>query len=123
MKALVIDDSRTMRTIIGRIVKELGYDVVEAGNGKEGLTQLQAAGPFEIALVDWNMPEMNGYEFVVATRADAQYAEMKIMMVTTETEVSQVTKAIEAGANEYLMKPFTKESLKEKLESFGLNLI
>ncbi|MCX8154877.1 MAG: response regulator [Verrucomicrobiae bacterium] len=119
MKALVVDDSKIMRNIIGRILREMGMDIVEAANGAEALEKVQAERP-DVCLVDWNMPEMNGYEFVKAVRAEPAFDEMKIMMVTTETEVEQVTQALEAGANEYAMKPFTKEVIQEKLSLLGV---
>ncbi len=121
MRALVVDDSKAMRMIIGRIVKGLGYEVVEACHGLDALERLKDSGTFEIALVDWNMPEMNGHEFICAVRADATYNDMLLVMVTTEAEMSQVVKALEAGANEYIMKPFTKEMIQEKLQLLGLN--
>lgn len=115
MRALVIDDSRAMRMILRNVLAELGHEAVEAANGREGLEALRSGGPFPLALVDWNMPEMNGYEFVKAVRAERANDSMKIVMVTTEIETSQVCKALEAGANEYVMKPFTKDVLKDKL--------
>ncbi len=120
MRALVIDDSKAIRLILGKIVKEIGFDVLEAGNGLEALEQLKNAESIDLALVDWNMPEMNGYEFVCAVREDPQYNVLMLMMVTTETEMSQVVKALVAGANEYLMKPFTKEMILDKLNVMGL---
>ena len=121
MRALVIDDSRAIRLILGKIVKEIGFDVLEAGNGLEALEQLKNSDSnIDLALVDWNMPEMNGYEFVCAVREDPKYNDLLMMMVTTETEMSQVIKALEAGANEYLMKPFTKEMILDKLNVMGL---
>jgi two-component system chemotaxis response regulator CheY len=115
MRVLVIDDSRAMRIIIASILKELGMEVLEASNGREGLERLPLEPDVELVLVDWNMPEMNGLEFIQAVRAQAAYSHLRIMMVTTETEQSQVIRALEAGANEYLMKPFTKEILAAKL--------
>ena len=115
MRALVIDDSRTVRIIIKSILTELGLDVLEAANGREGLGQLRAAEDVRLVLVDWNMPEMNGLEFVEAVRADRAYDAVRIMMVTTETEQEQVMRALAAGANEYLMKPFSKDVLVAKL--------
>src|SRR5262245_18636289 len=115
MRALVIDDSRTVRTIIRKALGEVGLEVAEAANGREGLEQLRANEDVQIVLVDWNMPEMNGLEFVRAVRAERAYDPVRIMMVTTETEQEQVVRALEAGANEYLMKPFTKEVLVAKL--------
>jgi two-component system, chemotaxis family, chemotaxis protein CheY len=115
MRALVIDDSRTVRAIIRQTLSEVGLDVVEAGNGREGLDRLRDAGDVGVVLVDWNMPEMNGLEFIRAVRAERTYDPVRIMMVTTETEQEQVIRALEAGANEYVMKPFTKDILIAKL--------
>jgi two-component system, chemotaxis family, chemotaxis protein CheY len=121
MRALIIDDSRAIRAIIKRTLMELGAaECVEAGNGKEGLDQISAKGPFQLAMVDWNMPEMNGYDFVKAARETVPSDVMKIVMCTTETEVEQVSRALEAGADEYVMKPFTKEAIQSKLEMLGL---
>ncbi|MBI5387501.1 MAG: response regulator [Verrucomicrobia bacterium] len=120
MKALIIDDSRTMRMIIGRILRELGFEIHEAGNGIEGLDRLREIGQPDITLVDWNMPEMTGFEFLKAVRAQSEYDSMKLMMVTTETEMNQVANALDAGANEYVMKPFTKDVIKEKLSLLGV---
>jgi two-component system, chemotaxis family, chemotaxis protein CheY len=115
MRALVIDDSRTVRIILRQALAEAGLEVVEATNGREGLDRLRAHDDVELVLVDWNMPEMNGLAFVQAVRAQRQYDAVRIMMVTTETEQEQVVRALGAGANEYLMKPFTKEVLFAKL--------
>jgi two-component system chemotaxis response regulator CheY len=120
-KAMVIDDSRTMRMILSNTLAELGYEVSQAGNGKEALSALEREGDvFTLFLVDWNMPEMNGLEFVRSLRAKARYSEVPLMMVTTETEMSQMVTALEAGANEYVMKPFTKEIIADKLRLLGL---
>ena len=115
MRALVIDDSRTVRAIIGKILRDEGLEVVEAANGREGLERLRQPPGVELVLVDWNMPEMNGLEFIRAVRGDRAYDSVRIMMVTTETEQAQVIRALEAGANEYVMKPFTREILVAKL--------
>lgn len=115
MRALVIDDSRTTRAIIRKTLAEVGIEVIEAGDGREGLEQLRRAPDTDLVLVDWNMPVMNGLDFIKAVRADRAYDPVRIMMVTTETEQEQVVRALEAGANEYLMKPFTKEVLVAKL--------
>jgi two-component system, chemotaxis family, chemotaxis protein CheY len=120
MRALVIDDSRAVRRIIGNIMKELGYEVLEAGQGLEGLAQLEAHGAQDIVLVDWNMPEMNGLEFIKAARAIPAYADMPIMMVTTETEMEKMAQAFVAGVNEYVMKPFDKTIILEKLQLLGI---
>ena len=120
MRALIIDDSKAMRSILGRMLRGLGFEVVEAGNGREAMEQLQALGKVDLALVDWNMPEMNGFDFVRAVRAEHNYDGVLLMMVTTETEMDNVVRALAAGANEYVMKPFTQEVILEKLRIFGM---
>ena len=115
MRALVIDDSRTVRAIIGSILKELNVEVVQAGDGQEGLEQMRRWPDVELVLVDWNMPVMNGLDFILALRAQRAYDGVRILMVTTETESEQVSRALSAGANEYLMKPFTRDVLVAKL--------
>jgi two-component system chemotaxis response regulator CheY len=120
MRALIVDDSRAMRTILKGILKGLGFETFEAGHGKEALARLTEVGVPDLALVDWNMPEMNGLEFVQAVRSEAGNAEMRLLMITTETDMGRVTAALEAGANDYLMKPFTKESMLDKLAILGL---
>ncbi len=122
-KVLIIDDSRAMRQIIGKIMKQLGFEIFEAGDGKEGIDQLeQHKDEVELVLVDWNMPVMNGYEFVQAVRAQDEFANHKLVMVTTETEPTQMAKALMAGVDEFVMKPFTSEILIEKLMLIGVNM-
>ena len=120
MRALVIDDSRAIRLLLKNMLRDIGFEVIEAANGREALQCLKEAGEVDVALVDWNMPEMNGYDFVCAVRADETYNDLCLMMVTTESEMSQMVKALEAGANEYVMKPFTKEVIIEKLQLLGI---
>ncbi len=120
MKALVVDDSRAIRSLVSRLLKSRGFEIAEAGNGVEALAVLGAQGPFDIALFDWNMPVMDGYQLLQAVRADQKHAAMRVMMVTTETELPRLTNALQAGANEYLMKPFTAEALAEKLTLLGV---
>ena len=120
MRALIIDDSRAMRALLGRILVELGFETGEAGNGREGLEHLQAHGTPDLILVDWNMPEMSGIEFVEAVRRDRTYDGARIVMVTTETEMTRVVKALGTGLDAYVMKPFTKEAVVEQLTRIGL---
>jgi two-component system, chemotaxis family, chemotaxis protein CheY len=120
VQALIVDDSRAMRTILGKIVTSLGFEVITAIHGKDALEQLTAGARPQLMLLDWNMPEMNGYELLKQVRGDPAYADAKIIMVTTETEVTQVENALAAGANEYVMKPFTTEVIYEKLCLLGL---
>jgi two-component system chemotaxis response regulator CheY len=120
MRALVIDDSRAMRTIIANTLKGIGFQVVDAENGQVGLDRHAADGPFDLACVDWNMPVMNGLEFIRAVRSERRDRALAIIMITTETETHQMMNALAAGANEYVMKPFSKDMLLGKLELLGL---
>jgi two-component system chemotaxis response regulator CheY len=115
MRALVIDDSRTVRIIIGKALREIGMEVFEAGNGLEALERIKSNPDIDLLLVDWNMPEMNGLDLIRAVRSQPVYDGVRILMVTSEAQAEQVALALGAGANEYLMKPFTKEVLMAKL--------
>jgi two-component system, chemotaxis family, chemotaxis protein CheY len=120
MRALVVDDSRAMRTILSRFLSDLGYEVVQAGNGQEALDLLAETHDVDVALVDWNMPVMDGLDFVGVCRQDERLRKVTLMMVTTESEQSQIVRALAAGAHEYLIKPFTRDALVEKLDLLGL---
>lgn len=122
MKALVIDDSSTVRKIISSILQKLGCECVQAANGEEALQVYQANPDVTLAMVDWNMPVMNGLEFVKRVRETTNSDSLKLIMVTTETEFRQVSAAIEAGVDEYIMKPFTPEMVEEKLQLAGVSL-
>ncbi len=125
MRALIVDDSKTMRRIVSKVVKENGFDtILEAENGEDALVQLRGCArdaPLALVLVDWNMPVMDGLSFVQAARAEG-FSDLPIIMITTEGSMEYVTRAMEAGANEYLMKPFTKESLRDKLAILGFDI-
>jgi two-component system chemotaxis response regulator CheY len=121
MNALVIDDSKPIRTVLRKQLRQLGFDVTEAEDGLQGLARLKKMNQVDLVLVDWNMPEMDGISFVRAVRADSDYATLPLMMVTTNVELSEVSRALEAGVNEYIMKPFTVEILREKLELLGFS--
>ncbi len=103
-------------------MKALGFECVEAGNGLEGLDRLKQFGAPDVVLVDWNMPEMNGLDFIKAVRAVPEYQELPLMMVTTETEMERMALAFMAGVNEYVMKPFCAETIREKLELIGVGV-
>ena len=122
VRALVIDDSRTMRALLSRQLVALGYDVLEAENGQEALELLEAAGGEvpELATVDWNMPVMDGLTFVQKVRSRREWRSISLMMVTTEAEYDQIVRALAAGAHEYLIKPFTMEAFTDKLDLLGL---
>ncbi|MFN8063504.1 MAG: response regulator [Vicinamibacterales bacterium] len=121
MNALIVDDSRAMRLLLRQMLVALGFEVAEARHGREALSHLQMRPDTQIALVDWNMPEMNGLELVEAVRADETLSGVRLMMVTTETEMAHVQRALEAGADEYVMKPFSKEIIADKLALLGLS--
>jgi len=120
-KALVVDDSRAVRMILTRTLRELGFEVREAANGREALEVIEAEkSAVSLVLADWNMPEINGLELLKQLRQKPELASLVVVMVTTETELDQMAAALEAGANEYVMKPFTKDILVEKLQLAGI---
>ena len=118
--AVVVDDSRAIRMILSRTLRELGFEVREAGNGSEALATLGSGPPADLVMADWNMPVMDGLELLRELRASPLYARIPVVMVTTEAEIDQMTTALQAGATEYIMKPFTKEILADKLRVAGL---
>jgi two-component system chemotaxis response regulator CheY len=121
-KALVVDDSKAVRMILAKILKEIGFEVREAANGKEALEVIEVEKTaVKLVLADWNMPEINGLELLKRLRQAPELSSLVVVMVTTETELDQMAAALEAGANEYVMKPFTKEILVEKLQMVGVH--
>ena len=120
MRALVIDDSRTMRRIVGARLEALGFEVHQAGDGQQALDLLDDGLQVDLACVDWNMPGMDGLEFVTRVRSNPDRRQITLMMVTTESETGQIVRALAAGAHEYLIKPFTPDSIRDKLELLGL---
>ncbi len=119
MRALIVDDSRFVRGFLRGMLEGKGIECAEAGDGQAALDQLHAGVPFDLALVDWNMPVMDGLEMLKQLRAEG-FTDMKVMMVTTEAENDFIIRALDAGADEYLMKPFDDEALCEKLAMLGL---
>jgi two-component system chemotaxis response regulator CheY len=119
MRALIVDDSRFVRTILRGLLEEKGIECEEAADGQAGMDWLQAGSPFDLALVDWNMPVMDGLEMLKRLRSEG-FATVKVMMVTTEAENDFILRALDAGADEYMMKPFDGEALSEKLALMGL---
>jgi two-component system chemotaxis response regulator CheY len=124
VRAIVVDDSRAMRTILRRLLTEIGFvEVLEAEHGKAALETLDTdAPPPALALVDWNMPEMNGLELIAALRAERRYDRTRLMMVTSETSPRQMYDALKAGVDEYAMKPITREVIEDKLSLMGLEV-
>src|SRR5690606_21131983 len=113
MKALVIDDSRTMRRIVSSVLRGIGYETIEAGDGQEALDALEAADGVVLCCIDWNMPVMDGLTFVTKVRERSEWRDITLMMVTTEGEHGQIVRALAAGAHEYLIKPFTPDALRD----------
>lgn len=121
-KALVADDSRAVRMILSRTLRELGYEVCEAENGRDALEIIEGANAsIQLVLADWNMPELNGLDMLKQLRRNPALSSLVVVMVTTETELEQMAAALEAGANEYVMKPFTRDILVEKLQLVGVH--
>jgi two-component system chemotaxis response regulator CheY len=109
--------------ILTKTLRELGYEVYEAANGRQALEVIESEkAAVTLVLADWNMPEINGLELLKRLRLDPALASLVVIMVTTETELDQMATALEAGANEYVMKPFTKDILVEKLQLVGIHL-
>jgi two-component system chemotaxis response regulator CheY len=120
MRALVVDDSRAMRAILSRLMEQLGFEVTQAGDGRQALDILEAGLRPQVALVDWNMPVMDGLTFIKTCRDNDEFRDITLMMVTTESEQAQIVRALAAGAHEYVIKPFTEEVIAEKLALLGL---
>jgi two-component system chemotaxis response regulator CheY len=119
MRALIVDDSRFVRNLLRGLLEERGIECEEAVDGRAGLDLLNSGTVFELVLVDWNMPVMNGLEMVTMLRAEG-FSAVKVMLITTEAENEFITHALDAGADEYLMKPFDEEAFDEKLRMLGL---
>jgi two-component system, chemotaxis family, chemotaxis protein CheY len=119
MKILLVDDSSTMRRIQKNTLASLGFtDVDEAEDGQDAVAKVGKA-PYELVLMDWNMPNMTGIEALKAIRANPDTAKIPVIMVTSESEKTRILEAIQAGANNYIVKPFTPDVLKEKLDTLG----
>ena len=117
MRFLVVDDSNTMRRIIINTLNKLGYeDVTEAGNGREGLDRLGSGG-VDVIITDWNMPEMTGIEFVRSLRGSSTTKDIPVLMVTTNAAKDDIVEALKVGVNSYVVKPFTPDTMREKIEA------
>ncbi|MGD9601953.1 MAG: chemotaxis response regulator CheY [Gammaproteobacteria bacterium] len=116
MKILIVDDFSTMRRIIKNLMRDLGYsNTHEADDGTTALPMLKSGG-FDFLITDWNMPGMQGIDLLKAVRADPQLASLPVLLVTAEARREQIVAAAEAGVNGYIVKPFTAQTLKEKID-------
>jgi two-component system chemotaxis response regulator CheY len=118
MRALIVDDSRFVRDYLRGLLEEKGIECEVANDGQDGMTRLEEGAPFDLALVDWNMPVMDGLHMLKSMRA-AGFVDVKVMMVTAEIEHDYLVRSLDAGADEYLMKPFDEQALTEKLTLLG----
>jgi len=116
MKILIVDDFSTMRRIIKNLLRDLGFtNTAEADDGNTALPMLQS-GSFDFLVTDWNMPGMSGIDLLRAVRADERLKHLPVLMVTAEAKRDQIIEAAQAGVNGYVVKPFTAQALKEKIE-------
>lgn len=121
LRALVVDDSRAMRAILARILSQSGFETIQAANGLEAIDIMEKHGPsLDLVLLDWNMPELSGIQALEKIRARDEFKHIRVVMITTETEIEQMVRALETGADEYVMKPFTREALEDKLRLIGM---
>jgi two-component system chemotaxis response regulator CheY len=116
MRAMIVDDSRAQRMLLKRAVSPLGFEVVEAENGEDALTKLDPEDPVDVMLVDWNMPVMDGLALVRRVRATRAFADVFVMMVTSESDPKKMARALMVGADDYLVKPVDGEMIRSKLE-------
>jgi len=118
MNVLVVDDFLTMRRILKNILKQVGFKKMEeAEDGAQALDMIKNADPvFDLIIADWNMPKMTGIELLKAIRADPELKHLPVIMVTAEAQKSRVLEAVQAGVSNYIVKPFTAETVKTKLE-------
>jgi two-component system chemotaxis response regulator CheY len=123
MRAMVVDDSRAMRGLLARILKEIGFEVSEAAHGAQALEILRSGARIDLALVDCNMPDMDGFELVRNIRADRSLGSIRVLMVTTECEIDKVETALQAGVDDYIMKPFTRDVITEKVAMLDLGAV
>lgn len=117
---LIVDDSRVIRLVARNILEELNFDIMEAENGELALEACQAGGMPHVVLLDWNMPVMNGLDFLKALRQSPGGDSPVVVFCTTENDVQHISAAITAGADEYIMKPFDREIIEAKFQQVGL---
>lgn len=121
MKVLIVDDSGPVRRIMRRMFQEMGHEAFEAADGKEALSQLKADAGIGLMMLDWNMPTMDGMQLLEALQSkEGSIQKPTVILVSTENQMEKIVYALSKGADEYIMKPFTKEILEEKLAILGI---
>ncbi len=121
MRGLIVDDAKSMSIFLGKNLSEFGFEVIEAGDVCGALDRLMEIGKVDLVVVDWRMPEMNGLDFVRTVRMESSYNDMRLLMITGETDISEMARVLEAGADEYVMKPFSKDVVWKKLALLGFD--
>ena len=119
-KVLLVDDSRAVRAVGRNFVTALGMEALEAEHGQQALERVREHPDLDVILLDWNMPVMDGLSFLKALREEPLEKQPVVVMCTTENDMARIVEAMQAGANEYIMKPFTEEIVREKLEEAGV---
>lgn len=117
---LVVDDSRAVRLVSRRLMSSLGFEVLEAENGEDALRVVRSHHAIDAVLLDWNMPIMDGLQFLQALRTEPLPTQPVVVMCTTENDMPRIVQAMQAGANEYIMKPFTEDIIRDKLQETGV---
>lgn len=120
MNALIVDDSKAQRLVIRTYMTELGFNVTEAAEGFEALQILKIGSKFDVLLVNWTMPGMNGLEFIQSVRSEPSNQDTPIIMISVQDSSDRIQQALQAGADEYMIKPITRDDLKSKLELLGI---
>jgi len=120
MQALIVDDSRTIRKILATMLHTMGFQIIEAADGSEALSYLKQQQPPDVALIDWHMPAMDGIDLIRHMRQNAAWSKVRIVMVTREADLEHIQIALDAGADEYVMKPFDADVIHDKMSLLGL---
>jgi len=121
-KVLIVDDAKVVRMALKGIMRKIGWKATEAENGKIAMETMQEDPSFSLILLDWNMPEMNGYDFLTWLRSVPEHSENpRVIMVTTESSMPSMLQALAAGADEYIMKPFDADMIRDKMLQIGVD--
>lgn len=122
MRALIIDDEDSSRILLTAILEPYGFETVESENCADAWQILESQPRFDLALVDWNTPKMSGIDFLKKVRADTRFQDLLVIMITGMNDMPNVKEALQQGANEYVMKPFTEDMILDKMKIVGIDL-